>query len=392
MDRALPKTHHSGLAMTSDRPIRVLIFWSRISGYMAASWKRLSGLDGIDLSVVAWSVSAAKDNAAFDESIVNGLNCHLYPPQVVPLDELSAIADQVQPDIVVVPGWIHPSHRKLAIQLKRRFGCRVVMGMDTPWTGTPKQRLSQVVRRAQLRHVDHVFTAGSQASDYAKRLGFSTDQITEVVYAWDEQLFGRVAIGQAADTNSRRPEDVPSDSNGFLFVGRYVPEKGLADLLDAYTQYRRAVADPWPLTCCGTGPLGNQLSETEGVQDRGFQAPEAIPAIMRRSRAFLFPSTYEPWGVALAEAMGAGLPAISTDACGAARDLIQQDQNGRIIPASSPDALLEGMVWLHHHPDRESLGREATRQAERFTTAKWATRWQTVFNRLLENEPPVSNS
>ncbi len=371
----------------NHQPVRVLILWSRISGYMAASWQRLSSLDDLDLTVVAWSVSAARDNAAFDDSIMDGLNCHLYPPQTAPLNELTAIAKQVQPDIVVVPGWIHPNFHKLARTLKRRSGCRVVMGMDTPWTGTPKQQLSQIVRRVQLRHVDHVITAGSRTSEYARKLGFSDSEITDGVYAWDEQLFGGAAVDQGANTSSLPPENDPSDPNGFLFVGRYVPEKGLADLLNAYAKYRRTVKDPWPLTCCGTGPLAGQLRETEGVQDRGFQSPEAIPAIMSRSQAFLFPSTYEPWGVALAEAMGAGLPAISTDACGAARDLILANQNGQMVPASNPDALLEGMLWLHHHPNRASLGREASRAAERFTTARWATRWQKVFAQLLTDRP-----
>ena len=373
--------------MTINHPVRVLIFWSRISGYMAASWRQLAGLPNIDLTVVAWTVSSAKDNAAFDKSIVDGLDCHLYPPQVVPLQELTAIAERVSPDIVVVPGWIHSNHRKLATQLKRRFGCRVVMGMDTPWTGTAKQRLSKIVRRTQLRHVDHVITAGMRASEYAGQLGFAPEQITEGVYAWDEQLFGGAALGQPLIGASPNSENHPNDSNGFLFVGRYVPEKGLADLLAAYKRYRQTIDNPWPLTCCGTGPLAQQLREAEGVRDRGFQAPAAIPAIMSRSQAFVFPSTYEPWGVALAEALGAGLPAISTQACGAARDLIVPDRNGRIIPASNPNALLDAMLWMHHHPDRSSLGREASHQAERFTTTQWATRWQNAFTRLLEDRP-----
>ncbi|WP_283433296.1 glycosyltransferase family 4 protein [Neorhodopirellula lusitana] len=256
--------------------------------------------------------------------------------------------------------------------------------------GTAKQRISKLVRRAQLRHVDHVITAGQRTSDYARKLGFSSDQITEGVYAWDEQLFRDVAAGRGTDASVYNPKNTPPGPNSFLFVGRYVPEKGMADLLDAYARYRRTVADPWPLTCCGTGPLAGQLRQAERVQDRGFQAPDAIPAIMRQSEGFIFPSTYEPWGVAFAEAMGAGLPAISTDACGAARDLILHNQNGQIIPPSNPDALLQGMLWLHHHPDRASLGREASHQAQRFTTAKWAERWHKVFTDLLENRSPVS--
>lgn len=374
----------------NSRRLRVLIFWSRISGYMAACWKQLAALEDVELAIAAWSVSAARDNAAFDEGIVDGLNCRLDSPGSVPFDELLSMSREFGPDAVVVPGWIHPNHRKLAIELKKQFGCPVVMGMDTPWFGSAKQRLSQVIRRGQLGHVDHVITAGGRASTYAQKLGFRKHQITEGVYAWDETLFRGVAmhrdehVDEASATLSQSTTPEPLRSNGFLFVGRYVPEKGLAELLDAYGKYRESVSDPWPLTCCGTGPLGDRLRAAAGVRDLGFQSPTSLPGIMSQSRAFLFPSTYEPWGVALAEAMGAGLPAVSTQACGAALDLITHNQNGRIIPTADPTAIADAMMWLHHHPDFGELGRRAMVSTERFTTEQWAARWHGVIRQLMD--------
>ena len=356
---------------------------------MAASWKQLANLQGVDTTIVAWVPNSAADNASFDESVVAGLNCHLFSPRGTSKSQLQTIAAEAEPDVVVIAGWIERDYVELARQLQQQKGVAVVMGLDTPWLGTLKQQLTRVVRRRQVRFVDHVITAGKRASDHARRLGFSKSQITEGVYAWDEDAFAGVALSAKCEDVEITPSD-QSRENGFLYVGRYVPVKGLTTLLEAYEQYRKLVPDPWQLTCCGTGPLEPKIASTPGVKNLGFQAPSNLPNIMAHSQAFVFPSTYEPWGVALAEAMGAGLPAISTNSCGAALDLIEHNQNGRMAPAFDAGALTESMVWLHNHPNRAELGRRAMSSAARFTSAAWATRWYQVFQQIRSENDEVT--
>jgi glycosyltransferase involved in cell wall biosynthesis len=359
--------------------MKVLILWSRISGYMAACWKQLAEKDDLDPTIVGWIPNSETDNSSFDESIVDGLNCHLFPPHGVSELELQTIARKVMPNVVVIAGWLEPEYVKLAKRLKQN-GVAVVMGMDTPWLSTPKQHFAKIIRKRKLKFVDHVITAGRRASNYARHLGFRPEQITEGVYAWDESTFGEVAFSKDESVGQH------SRTNGFLFVGRYVPAKGLESLLKAYSIYRQKVANPWPLTCCGAGPLEPNLVSTPGVVDLGFQAPGKLAHIMKNSNAFVFPSTYEPWGVALAEAMGAGLPAISTYSCGAALDLIEHGLNGHILPASNAGAIADSMIWLHNHPNRAQLGRCAMASAQRFTSEAWACRWYRIFRQIRSGE------
>ena len=59
---------------------------------------------------------------------------------------------------------------------------------------------------------------------------------------------------------SRMPQgETPVDKRkGFLFIGRWVPNKGIRVLLEAYA---RLNADPkeWPLTMLGDGPLREEV-------------------------------------------------------------------------------------------------------------------------------------
>ena len=55
-------------------------------------------------------------------------------------------------------------------------------------------------------------------------------------------------------------ESATYNRKGFLFIGRWVPNKGIRILLEAY---RQVSPDPelWPLTLVGDGPLHNEVKK-----------------------------------------------------------------------------------------------------------------------------------
>ena len=60
-----------------DNAVRVLFCWSDISGYMAACWRELLAIDGIDLFVLAYQVGSGERHIAFSNSILQGINHRL---------------------------------------------------------------------------------------------------------------------------------------------------------------------------------------------------------------------------------------------------------------------------------------------------------------------------
>src|SRR5690606_27599003 len=138
----------------------------------------------------------------------------------------------------------------------------------------------------------------------------------------------------------------------FLYVGRYVPEKGLDTLADAYRVYRQQVSNPWKLVCAGAGPLKETLLAA-GAEDRGFVQPGDLPALMHEASAFVLPSRFEPWGVVAHEAASSGLPLILSNACGAGVHLLRDLHNGFVFPAGDANSLAKAMVQLHElSPER----------------------------------------
>jgi glycosyltransferase involved in cell wall biosynthesis len=129
----------------------------------------------------------------------------------------------------------------------------------------------------------------------------------------------------------------PSAATDVLFVGRLAAGKGVDTLLAAWPTVERA--EGTRLSIIGDGPLRADLarSNVDGVDIAGWQERTEVRSRMLTARAVIMPSEwYEPFGMVLIEAMGAGLPIIVTTMA-AARDIV--GPGAIVVPPRRPDAL-----------------------------------------------------
>jgi glycosyltransferase involved in cell wall biosynthesis len=143
-----------------------------------------------------------------------------------------------------------------------------------------------------------------------------------------------------------------------LFVGRDVPEKGLAVLRAAWR--RAALPDARLEVVAGATP--EQVRNSYAGAD-----VLVIPSIA--TRHFL-----EPWGLVANEAMNQHLPIIATDAVGAAAGgLVRDGRNGLVVAAGDPGALAAALRTLHADPAlRARLGAAGAEDVAGYTYAAWA--------------------
>lgn len=86
--------------------------------------------------------------------------------------------------------------------------------------------------------------------------------------------------------------------------------------------------------------------------------------LYQRSDLFVLPSLGECFGIALVEAMGAGLPVIASDVGGTA-DIVEPGRNGFIVPVSDATALTEAIeAVLTNNERHRAMGRQSRRLAE----------------------------
>jgi glycosyltransferase involved in cell wall biosynthesis len=89
---------------------------------------------------------------------------------------------------------------------------------------------------------------------------------------------------------------------------------------------------------------------------------------------FVLPSTREPWGLVVNEAMAAGLPVIVSNRCGCAEDLVHTGQNGYLFDAGADGALESRMNAITNLPasDLARMGLRSQEIISNYSPDRWA--------------------
>lgn len=174
-----------------------------------------------------------------------------------------------------------------------------------------------------------------------------------------------------------------------LFVGWIIEDKGICDLLDAVESMAPSLLGRARIRL--VGPLFGRDAFWQGEIDRRSIATlvELVGAITsraailreyQRADAFVFPSHFEGFPVALLEAVAMGLPCVATDVGGVA-DMLDGGRAGVIVPPCSPKALAAALDTIVSDIGlRRSLGVAAARYARcAFSVSLCVSSYETVL-------------
>ena len=166
----------------------------------------------------------------------------------------------------------------------------------------------------------------------------------------------------------RKAHRIPDDAVIITFSGRIMPEKGILDLLEAFSQLH---GENLYLVAAGDGDM--KLIEPwktyENILFPG-QIPFAeIPHLLADTQIYCLPSHFiegKPTGVL--EAGCCGNAVVSTNS-GGTTEIIPDDRYGKLIPAGDVTALTEALQFYIDHPqEREKAGQNLqTYVLEHFT-------------------------
>ena len=241
------------------------------------------------------------------------------------------------------------------------------------------------IRRNVLRRVDFMVARSDEAVRVVRGKGYAGP--TEVVpNAVNTDLFRPMDRG-----GCRAGEQLGS---GFVigYVGRLVPQKGLADLVEAVSRCPVDVS----VVMVGSGPIGGELrsqADALGLADRVRLLPsrplEQLPAFMNAVDVLALPSRTtgrwkEQFGRVLIEAGACGTPVIGSDS-GAIPDVV--GDGGLVVPEQDPAALAAAILTLRNDPERRAaLGRAGLAAArERFTWQRVSEQMRDIYRRVLSN-------
>jgi glycosyltransferase involved in cell wall biosynthesis len=134
----------------------------------------------------------------------------------------------------------------------------------------------------------------------------------------------------------------------------------------------------------GLENLIDELSLNQQVTLVGWV--EGIAKLLPTFDLFVSPSRSEPFGVSIIEAMAAGVPVIATNSEGA-REIIDDDRTGRLVPNKDVEALARAIDELLSEPqDRDRLSENAQQAVrERFSLERMLEGTEQVYREVLQH-------
>ncbi|MBD5355803.1 MAG: glycosyltransferase family 4 protein [Bacteroides sp.] len=151
----------------------------------------------------------------------------------------------------------------------------------------------------------------------------------------------------------------------FIFIGRLVRDKGINELIEAFSKLNKEFPNTRLLL------VGRKEQDLDPLKAETLNEIENNPSIeavgnqkdvrpwLLASDIFVFPSYREGFPNVVIEAGAMGLPSIVTDINGS-REIIINGKNGVIIPPKNSDALYQAMKDFITFPDKiKELGRNA---------------------------------
>jgi len=276
------------------------------------------------------------------------------------------------PDAVLLFGYNYASLCEFIVRWDRRRAPLLFRGDSHRLI--PRRGLKEGLRRraiaAVFRRFSRFLYVGKANRDYFRYHGVAQGKLFFAPHAVDNKYFlVESEKARAAGRQWRADLGIPLHHKVVLFAGKFEEKKRPLDLLRAFTDSN---LDSASLLFVGSGHLEDELRRLASGRRDVFFAPFQNQSLMPRAYAaadlFVLPSFCETWGLAVNEAMCAGLAVIASDHVGCAQDLVFPYRNGLIFPAGDTRALADSLRELLGHSERlYSWGRESRNVVARYS-------------------------
>jgi glycosyltransferase involved in cell wall biosynthesis len=271
----------------------------------------------------------------------------------------------------------------LWVPLARRLsGERVPLVMSADTTAHNREKLPFDKEFEHWMHSQYAVLAAASdgIAEYLKaQVPKCSDRVRVV---WNGINIQRFENAQSADRSALFDNQDPI----LIYTARFHEQKDHSTLLCALAATNRG-----NLLLVGDGPLrdaaealATTLNVTRRVRFLG-QRPD-VPELLKASDIYVHAPLFEGFGIAVIEAMAAGLPVIASDVPGLAQVVAD---NGVLVPPQDASALAAAIQRLLDSPEqRRQFAQKSVRRAADFDIQKTADGYVAIYEEVLSAKIP----
>lgn len=382
-----------------DKPYRLACLVTHPIQYQAPLFRYLSACPEIDLTVFFmndFSVRGYQDSGfgiklSWDIPLLDGYK-HIFLPAVLRRDSISfwtplvhGIYRQLKNgrfDALWVNGYSHQACLR-SIAIAKFIGMKVLLRGESHMKSHSRSEAKLFIKEKILpkvfKSIDGFLAIGTLNRKYYLQYGVPERKIFMMPYAVDNDFFSGGA--KKAETSAeilRRQLDLKVNRPVVLYASKLQARKRPRDLLEAYSRLSpNGVQEPEAyLLFIGDGEERSQLEAIakklgwSSVKFLGFKNQTELPSYYKLCDVFVLPSEHEPWGLVVNEVMNAGKPVILSDHVGCGPDLVQDGDNGFIVPVGDIKLLGDRLKQLVSN--RELAGKMGEESLKRI--GQWSFR------------------
>lgn len=225
-------------------------------------------------------------------------------------------------------------------------------------TGT-KRKILNFVEKLTYSSATRVYPNSKGLYDFILQNNFTQSNKLKIIAngssnGIDTAFFSPDQVTELERVTLREKLNIQPNDFVFVFVGRIVSDKGINELIKAFSELQTVENKPAGIKLLLVGGLENDLdplnpetlaeiNQNKDIISVGFQ--QDVRSFFAIADALVFPSYREGFPNVVMQAGAMGLPSIVSDINGC-NEIIIEGENGLIIPSKNVEKLKEKMLTL----------------------------------------------
>ena len=297
--------------------------------------------------------------------------------------EVFKLLKEFKSDIIVVGGYATPTGMAAILYLKAK---KIPFYLNCDGGFASNDSLfKKKVKTFFIGSANYYLSTGVGADKYLVYYGAKKERIYHYSFSSLREEDIEAAVNRRDEKVRLRNELGISEKNMIVFVGSFIHRKGIDILLKASTN----MVDTAVVLIGGSDISGYKeiISEKFRVHiyPVGFKNKEEIKKYYQAADLMVLPTREDIWGLVINEAMAQGLPVVTTNRCLAGLTLVENGENGYIVPVEDIEATKTAIEKVFEGDNASEFGKKSLEEIKNYTIERMAIEHRDIFELDLKS-------